>query len=92
MLREAPRAEEFKQQFDWADAVIHVRFNSPDIGRILSDLNAHPERLRTVQCNGALRHDWLHRIQVVFDVLGLTPTEGMRARAQLLDKIASRFG
>ena len=92
MIGEAPRTEEFKRQFDWPDAVVHVPFDSPDIGRILADLDS--ERLRAVRRNNvreaALRHDWLYRIQVVFDVLGLTPTEGMRARAQRLDQIVSR--
>jgi Glycosyl transferases group 1 len=95
MIGEAPRGEEFKRQFDWPDAVIHVPFDAPDIGRILADLDRDPERLRAVRRNNvreaALRHDWLHRIQVVFDVLGLTPTDGMRARAQQLEQIASRF-
>jgi hypothetical protein len=95
MIGEAPRAEEFKRQFDWPDAVVHVPFDSPDIGHILSELDGDPERLRAIRRNNAgeaaRRHDWLHRIQVVFDVLGLTPTEGMRARAQQLDQIASRF-
>jgi hypothetical protein len=95
MIGETPRVEEFKRQFDWPDAVIHVPFDSPDIGRILSDLDGDPERLRAIRRNNAgeaaRRHDWLHRIQVVFDVLGLTPTEAMRARAQQLDQIASRF-
>ncbi len=92
MIGEAPRTEEFKRQFDWPDAVIHVPFDSPDIGRILEELNGDPERLRAVRRNNAreaaLRHDWLHRIQVVFDSLGLTPTEKMHARAQRLDQIA----
>jgi hypothetical protein len=94
MIGEAPRTEEFKRQFGWADAVIRVPFDSPDIGRILADLNCDPERLREARRNNtreaALRHDWLHRIRVVFETLGLTPTEEMRARAQLLDRIASR--
>jgi hypothetical protein len=93
MIGEAPRTEEFKQQFDWPDAVIHVPFDSPDIGRILADLNADPDRLRAARRNNvrqaALKHDWLHRIQAVFDVLGLAPTEEMRARAQRLDEMAS---
>jgi len=96
MIGEAPRTEEFKQQFDWPDAVIHVPFDSPDIGRILAHLNGDPERLRAVQRNNvreaAQRHDWLHRIQVVFDTLGLAPTEKMRARAKRLDQIASQEG
>ena len=55
MIGEAPRTEEFKQQFDWPDAVIHLPFDSPDIGRILADLNGDPERLAsgsTQQCSG----------------------------------------
>src|SRR5208337_5687920 len=96
MIGEAPRTEEFKQQFDWPDAVIHMPFDSPDIGRILADLNGDPERLGEVRRNNvreaAQRHDWLHRILVVFDTLGLAPTEKMRARAKQLDQIASQEG
>jgi Glycosyl transferases group 1 len=95
MIGEAPRTVEFRRQFDWPDAVIHVPFNSPNIGRILADLDGDPERLRAVRRNNvreaALRHDWLHRIQIVFDVLGLANTDGMRARAQQLERIISRF-
>jgi hypothetical protein len=95
MIGEAPRTKEFKQQFDWPDAVIHVPFDCPDIGRILADLNSDSERSRAVRRNNvreaALRHDWLYRIQSVFDQLGLTPTEGMQARARRLDQIASQL-
>lgn len=94
MIGEAPRTEEFKQQFDWPDAVIHVPFDSPDIGRIIMDLNGDPERLRAVRRNNvreaAQRHDWLHRIQMVFDILGAVPTEKMQARAKRLAQIASQ--
>ena len=50
--------------------------------------------LRAIRRNNvreaALRHDWLHRIRVVFETLGLTPTEEMHVRAQRLDQIASQ--
>jgi hypothetical protein len=91
MIGEAPRTEEFKQQFDWPDAVVRVPFDSPDIARILVDMNGDPERLRAVRRNNvreaAKRHDWLHRIQVVFDTLGLAPTEKMLARAKRLGQV-----
>jgi hypothetical protein len=94
MIGEAPRTEEFKRQFDWPDAVIHVPFDSPDIGRILLDLASDPARLGAVRRKNvreaALRHDWLYRIQTVFDTLGLTPTEKMRARAKRLEQIAAQ--
>ena len=94
MIGEAPRTEEFRRQFDWPDAVIHVPFDSPDIGRILADLNGDPERLRSVRRNNvreaALRHDWLYRIRSVFDTLRLTPTPAMAARGERLQQIASQ--
>jgi len=94
MVGEAPRTEEFKRQFNWPDAVIHVPFDSPDIGNILADLNSDSERLQAIRRNNpreaALRHDWLHRIRVVFDTFGLAPTEEMCASAQRLDRIASQ--
>jgi Glycosyl transferases group 1 len=93
MIGEAPRTHEFKRQFDWPDAVIHMPFDSPDIGHILADLNDDSDRLRMVRINNvreaALRHDWLHRIQVVFDTLGLAPTDEMLARAKRLKEIAA---
>jgi hypothetical protein len=45
MIGGAPRTEEAKRQFDWPDATIHVPYDSPDIGRIVADLNGTPERL-----------------------------------------------
>ena len=94
MIGEAPRTTEFKQQFDWPDAVIHVPFDSPHIARVLADLNGDPERLRLIRQNNvrgaAQRHDWLHRIQVVLGTVGLTATEKMQARAKRLEEIASQ--
>jgi hypothetical protein len=93
MLGVAPRSDAFKRQFDWPDAVIPLPFDSPDAGRLLADLDADTERLRAARRNNlreaALGHDWLYRIQVVFDTLGLPHTEEMLARAQVLDQIAA---
>jgi hypothetical protein len=94
MIGEAPRTEEFTQQFDWPDAVIHLPFDSPDVDCIVEDLNGDRERLRTIRRNNlreaARRHDWLYRIQMVFNTLGITPTEKMQTRSQRLSQIASQ--
>jgi hypothetical protein len=94
MIGEAPRSEEFGRQFDWPDAVTHVPFDCPDIGRFLAELSDDPARLQTIQRTNvreaALRHDWLHRIQIVFDVLGMAPTEKMQARTLRLHQIAAQ--
>jgi len=95
MVGEAPRSEEFQRQFDWQDALIPIAFDCPNIGDILAELNGDPGRLREIRRNNvrevALRHDWLHRIETVFDVLGLSPTDEMQARAQQLQQLATRF-
>ena len=94
MIGEAPRTEEFRRQFNWNDAVIHLPFDFPDIGRMLADLNDDPARLAAVRARNvreaALRHDWVHRIGTVFDVLRLAPTEKMAARAAQLGQIAAQ--
>ncbi len=95
MLGEPPRSEEFTRQFDWPDAVIHLPFDSPDVGRIIRDLSADPDRMRRARYNNvhqaARRHDWLYRIQVVFDTLGLPYTDKMKARGEELSRIAAAF-
>jgi hypothetical protein len=92
VLGEAPRTDVFKTQFDWPDAVFPLPFDSPDVGRTLARLHDNRDRLQVACRNNvreaALRHDWLHRIQVVFDTLGLPHTEEMEVRAQLLNRIA----
>ena len=94
MLGEAPRNEEFKRQFDWRDAVIHLPFDSPDVGRVLEDLDGNQERLREIRRNNvhnaALRHDWLHRYDVVCEKLGVKRTPGMDERRQALQRLAAQ--
>ena len=63
MLRKPPRTPLFEAQFDWPDALIRLPFNSPEIARLLAELDADPEQLSRVQRsnvrNAALRHDWV---------------------------------
>ena len=94
MIGEAPRTETFNSQFDWPDAVIHVPFDSPDMVRILAELDADPGRVQAARRanvrQAALRHDWLHRINAAFETLGLAPTAAMQVRAQRLEQIAEQ--
>ena len=92
MLGEAPRTEEFGRQFGWPDAVIPLPFDSPDVERILLELDRDPARLARTRGlnvhNAALRHDWVHRLRTVFETLGLAPTPGMVARQSRLQELA----
>jgi hypothetical protein len=93
MLGEPPRTAEFARQFDWPDAVIPLPFDSPDVGRRLAELDGDPARLARIRrdntANGALRHDWVHRLRTVFETLGLQPTEAMLAREARLRALAA---
>jgi hypothetical protein len=92
MLGEPPRTPLFEAQFDWPDALIRLPFDSPEIARLLAELDANPERLSRVQRNNvrnaALRHDWVYRVREVFETLGLPPTAGMLAREERLRALA----
>ena len=92
MLGEPPRTEEFARQFDWSEAVIQLPFDSPDVGRVLEELDRDPHRLERIRCdnvrNAALRHDWVYRIRTVLETLGLPVTASMLAREAKLRVIA----
>ena len=93
MLGEAPRTDEFRKQFDWPDAVVPLPFDSPDVGRVLLELNSDPQRLARISRdnvrNAALRHDWVHRLRTVFETVGVRPTEAMSERESRLEGIAA---
>lgn len=93
MLGEPPRTEEFKAQFGWPDAVIRLPFDSPDVGRLLGELDRDPERLARISRdnmrNAALRHDWVHRLRTVFETLGIAPTDAMLEREKRLHALAA---
>lgn len=93
MIGEPPRDEVFEQMFDWPDAVIKVPFECPHIASLLADLEQDAQRLaqisrRNVQF-AAQRHDWLHRIKVVYETLSLPMTEGMQRREERLQSLAA---
>jgi hypothetical protein len=91
VIGEAPRSAEFFRQFDWADAVIPLPFDSPDVGTVLDALDADPARLERIRRDNvhhaARRHDWLHRLKTVIEVVGLTPTDAMCAREARLREL-----
>jgi len=95
MLGAPPRTETFRAFFDWPDAVIPVAIDAPEIGDVISALEADPARCARIRRDGVvnslLRHDWVHRLRVVFDACGLPPTEGMLAREARLRAIAQRL-
>ncbi|HYV65277.1 MAG TPA: glycosyltransferase [Myxococcales bacterium] len=93
LVGEAPRSDEFRRQFDWPDAVIRLPFDSPDAPAILEAIDADLRRVARIRRENvrqaALRHDWVHRLRVVFETLGIKPTEAMLAREERLRALAA---
>ena len=95
MIGVPPKNAEFAGQFDWQDAVIHLPFDSPEVGQILAELNSNPQRLAAIRRNNvhyaALRHDWGTRLRTIFDTVGIKPTDAMLAREDKLKTLAARI-
>jgi hypothetical protein len=100
ILGTKPRAKEFGEEFDWPDVVIEVDPFTPDIRRVLDDLEAEPDRTARIRLNNVTnalrRFDWSYRWADILDSLGLEPTPDMHrrrrallARAEALEAAAS---
>jgi hypothetical protein len=94
MIGEPPASDEFKRQFDWEDALVRLPFDSTEIGALLTQLDQDPARQAKIRranfCNAALRHDWLHRLRVVYEACGMAPTAGMGERQRQLEAAAAQ--
>jgi hypothetical protein len=92
MIGEACTNKEFREHFDWPDAVIKVPFNAPNIADILAELDSQPERLEKIRKNNVvqslLRHDWVYRWRAILNMVGLKPKPALIAREERLKKLA----
>jgi hypothetical protein len=93
MFGQPPETEAFRSLFGWADSVVRVPYDSPQVAKILADLDRQPERLAEISrnnvVNSLLRHDWLYRWRTVLDVAGLEPAPQFRQREARLGKLAA---
>src|SRR5262245_17239928 len=92
LVGQAPRCEPFDRMFDWPDAVVEVASDGSDMADVLMRLNADPERIREIGRRNAveslLRHDWVYRWKQIFEIAGVTPTQGMQSRELQLKRLA----
>ncbi|BAY89701.1 MULTISPECIES: glycosyltransferase family protein [unclassified Tolypothrix] len=95
MIGEPPKIEEFYKYFDWPDAIIKVPFDSPDIGEIVTDLDAQSDRLTRIRkenvVNSLLRHDWVYRLRTIFEAIDVQPSEIMLSREAELKNLANQI-
>ncbi|MCW5315097.1 glycosyltransferase [Nostoc sp. KVJ3] len=95
MIGDPPISEEFDKYFDWPDAIIKMPFDAPEIGKIITDLDAQPERLARIRkdnvVNSLLRHDWVYRLQTIFEAVDVQPSEIMLSRETELKNLANQI-
>lgn len=92
MLGLPPDCDSYRENFDWPDATIALPNNEANIGKIIADLNAQPQRLEKIRTNNVvnslLRHDWVYRWGKILDIVGLSHTPEMERRQADLQNLA----
>ena len=93
VLGDPPGIEEFRQRFDWPDAVISMPFDAPDVAQRIEELDADPARQARIRkenaANALLRHDWVHRLRTILEAIGVAPPARMLAREAHLQALAA---
>jgi hypothetical protein len=92
LIGDRPHNPEFDRVFDWPDAVIHVPFGSEEIGRIMRDLDAQPDRQREIRTRNVTavlkKHDWAYRWNRILDLVGLPASPALQDRKAQLSALA----
>lgn len=92
LLGSRPACPEFDACFPWDDVVLPVPWKPADLGAVLREIDAQPERLAHLRRENATqalrRHDWAHRWAHVLETVGLAPLPALRARTGALEALA----
>lgn len=92
MIGTPPVCEAYKTYFNWSDAVIEIPYDAANVGEIIAELDAQPDRLNRIRkdnvINSLLRHDWVYRWERILEKVGLDSTPEMLSRKAHLGKLA----
>jgi hypothetical protein len=92
LLGNPPDTDDFREQFSWADAVVPIPFDAPNVGEVIAQLDDDPERTARIRqdnvAHALLQHDWVYRLRVVLKAAGLPPTRRLLAREERLAGMA----
>jgi hypothetical protein len=93
MIGEPPQSDDFRDQFGWPDSVVRMPFDAPDVGELIRQLDADPERTARARkhnvANALRRHDWVYRLRTVLETLGLPAPGPLVAREETLRALAA---
>lgn len=93
ILGTAPQCPEFRECFDWPDAVIEVDPDSSDLATVIEQLDAQPRRMERVRQTNAVRclqqHDWVYRWERILSAAGIDPLPQLKHRKSQLSELAA---
>jgi Glycosyl transferases group 1 len=92
ILGTPPKAQEFKELFDWPDAVVEIPAEPTDMRAIYRELEAQPERMQRARFMNATqslrKHDWVYRWEQILHIVGFESPPGVSARKRALQSLA----
>jgi hypothetical protein len=92
ILGTPPKAQEFKELFDWPDAVVEIPAEPADMRAIYRELEAQPERMQRARFMNATqslrKHDWVYRWEQILHIVGFESPSGVSARKRALQSLA----
>jgi Glycosyl transferases group 1 len=95
MIGDPPDSDDFRKQFDWADAVLPIPFHAPEAARVITELDADAARSARIRRDAVvtslLRHDWVYRLRTILETAGIPMPEALRAREAKLRTLADEM-
>lgn len=92
LIGEAPDLPEYRELFDWPDALIKIPDEPLDMEAFYAELMEQPERIRRAgivnSAQALRRHDWAYRWESILQTLGLPVPAGVGQRKQQLVDLA----
>lgn len=92
MIGERPNTDEYDKYFFWKDAVVHLPYNSVEIGELISELSMDVKRQENIRINNVTYslklHDWAYRWEDILKVSNAKPTKELIERKYKLNILA----
>jgi hypothetical protein len=91
MIGEYPETKIYEEYFNWPEATIRSPFDNPDIGALIKELDAQPERTERIRrdnvVNSLMRYDHVYSWEKALGLAGLPATEKLlKRKADLAEK------
>jgi spore maturation protein CgeB len=95
MIGDLPESDAYWELIGWPRAVVRMRPDGSDAMTVLRELGSEPECVAAISRRNTrealLRHDWAHRWNEMFRIIGVEPSPRKKARDERLMGLADRF-